>query len=63
MKEKISLYKKRSFETLQRLSKKQKTFLAIGILLVVSAVSTIVYATGNHDEAEPVVQTQTEQEK
>jgi len=61
MKEKISLYKKRSFETLQKFTKNQKIFRIVGILLVVGAIATLIYADAGHDTAEPIVQKQTEQ--
>jgi multidrug efflux pump subunit AcrA (membrane-fusion protein) len=61
MKEKISLFKKRSFEIVSNLTKKQKISLLLGTLGVVLMITTLVYADVGHDSAEPVAQTQTEQ--
>ncbi len=61
MKEKISLYKKRSFEILQKFTKNQKIFGIVGLMIIVGATTTLVYADVGHDTAEPVVQQQTEQ--
>ena len=60
MKEKISLYKKRSFEIIQKLTKIQKISLIISVLVVTGLISVFVYADEGHDSPEPVVQ-QTEQ--
>jgi len=60
MKEKISLYKKRSFEIIQKLTKIQKTSLIISVLVVTGLISVFVYADEGHDSPEPVLQ-QTEQ--
>ncbi len=61
MKEKISLFKKRSFETVNNLTKKQKISLLLGLLGVILTISTLVYADVGHDGAEPVASIQTEQ--
>ncbi len=45
MKEKISLYKKRSFETLQKLTKNQKIFSIVIVLILAGAIAGIVYAS------------------
>lgn len=60
MKEKISLYKKRSFEIIQKLTKIQKISLIMSVLVVTGLISVFVYADEGHDSPEPVVQ-QTEQ--
>ncbi len=55
MKEKISLYKKRSFEILQKLTKNQKIFSIVGLFVLVVVTTTIVYASPDgHDT--PVVE-------
>ncbi len=60
MKEKISLYKNRSFEIIQKLTKIQKISLIMSVLVVTGLISVFVYADEGHDSPEPVVQ-QTEQ--
>ena len=61
MKEKISLIKKRSFEIVSVLTKKQKISVLVGILILSGAIGSLVYANGNHDDTAPVAQTKTEQ--
>ncbi len=61
MKEKISLYKNRSFEIISKFTKNQKIFGVVGMLLVVGTIATLVYADAGHDTAEPVVEQQTTQ--
>ncbi len=57
MKEKISLYAKRSFEILQKLNKTQKTSLVIiSTLMLTGLTGVLVYADEGHDSPEPVVQ-------
>lgn len=61
MKEKISLFKEKSFEYIQKLTKHQKVSLFMFSFLFVGTVSTLVYASGTHDDAEPVTTKQGEQ--
>ena len=61
MKEKIYFYKKRSFETLQKLSKKQRTFSILGILILIGTVATIVYASPEGHDAPVIEVKQSEQ--
>lgn len=62
MKEKIFLYKKRSFEILSKFTKNQKILLVAGMLVLTGTIGTLVYANGNHDEAAaPVEAKQSEQ--
>ena len=49
MKEKISLYKKRSFEIIQKLTKIQKISLIVSVLVVTGLISVFVYADEGHD--------------
>lgn len=60
MKKRISLFKEKSFEIIKKLTKIQKTSLAVALLVVIGGVSVLVYADEGHDTPEPVVQ-QTEQ--
>jgi hypothetical protein len=60
MKKRISLFKEMSFERIKKLTKIQKTSLALVLLVVIGGISVLVYADEGHETAEPVVQ-QTEQ--
>ena len=61
MKKTISLFKKRSFEVVDTLTKKQKIIGIFGLILTAGTVGSIVFATGDHEGAEPVIETQIEQ--
>lgn len=60
MKKRFSLLKEKSSEIIRKLTKIQKTSLAIALLVVIGGVTVLVYADEGHDTPEPVVQ-QTEQ--
>ena len=61
MKERFSIFKEKSFELVQKLTKNQKVSLLVLSIVFTATVGTLVYASGTHDDAEPVTAKQGEQ--
>ncbi len=61
MKERFSIFKEKSFELVQKLTKIQKVSLLVLSIVFTATVGTLVYASGTHDDAVPVTAKQGEQ--